>query len=191
MNTRARSIRGRSPPHLSEILTDRHLVKICFTTRSVRKPTPAQTGTRPALLLVFPTSVPQTLLKGRIDCSSGLASIRPFLFLERPVQCPSLSPEPMQRQHIHCHKTVAPCLTRGWASLRRVSVPSVRSPIGPEDRTIRPPRRTIDFKKSQAPCPSTGRRRGFRSSASGGFGDALFGHQFAKFSGFKHFHHDV
>ncbi len=76
--------------NLSEILTELLMVKICFTTRSVRKPTRAQTGTRPALLYVFPTSVPQTLLKGRIDSSSGLASVRPFPFLDSAMQCPGL-----------------------------------------------------------------------------------------------------
>ncbi|MEY4891125.1 MAG: hypothetical protein RIQ75_2255, partial [Pseudomonadota bacterium] len=39
---------------------------------------------------VFPTSVPQTLLKGRIDSSSGLASVRPFPFQEFSMQCSGL-----------------------------------------------------------------------------------------------------
>jgi hypothetical protein len=129
MNARARSIRGRSPPHLSEILTDRYLVKIYFTTRNVRKPTRAQTGTQPALLLMFPTSVPQTLLKGRINCSSGLASVRPFPFQAFSMQRSGPEPEPRQRGQIRHHTSVAPCLTRGWASIRRVSAQASSRPL--------------------------------------------------------------
>ncbi len=71
---------GRIAHLLSAFLTEARRVKMPFTTKIAGKPKLARTGTRPALLLVFPMSVPQTLFKGRIDSSSGLASVRPFPF---------------------------------------------------------------------------------------------------------------